>query len=94
MFHDKRVCADGQLVTPRTESYHGTLGQLMLAHKYKRGDILAETLGWSEQHGPPTYREAAAEYRRREMLGELPAPLEGVERVAQFVGNEYAVNRL
>ena len=93
VFHDKRIGVDGKLVTPPTETYHGTLGRLMLARKYRRQDVLAETLAWSEQHGTPAHRQAAAEYRRREALGNLPAPLEGAARVAQFVGNDYAVHR-
>lgn len=93
VFHDKRVGTDGRVVTPRTETYFGTLGRLMLARKYRREDVLTETLAWSEQHGTPAHQEAAAEYRRREAAERLPSPLEDAEHVAQFLGNEYAVHR-
>ena len=93
VFHDKRIDAGGGMVTPVVETYFGTLGRCMLARRYGREDVVAETLVWSERHGTKAHQDAAQEYRRRQAAGTLPPPLAGAARVAEFTGNNYAVHR-
>jgi hypothetical protein len=69
---------------------------MFLAHRYGRVDLADELLAWIDRAGSgatEAQRRAAAEFRERQARGDLPPPLEGAERVAQFVDGEYAVHR-
>jgi len=93
VFHDKRIGDDAALLPTEAEHFYALLGRLMLARKYDRADVLAETVAAVTAGGNAAQREALEEYRRREADGRLPAPLAGADRVAEFVGGEYAVHR-
>jgi hypothetical protein len=104
VFHDKEPGPAGAMPTP-TERYWAALARLLLCRRWGRRDLEAETLSWLAGHelagaadagadpeGEP-YRRALAAYRQREAEGRLPEPVPGAERVAQFVGGNYATHR-
>ena len=98
VFHDKEPASGGVVPQP-TERYWATLARLLLCRRWGRPDLEAETLSWLAAHeglddpeGDP-YRRALTAYRRREAEDRLPDPVEGAERVAQFVGGNYASHR-
>jgi hypothetical protein len=93
VFHDKRIGDDAALLPTEAEHFYALLGRLMLARKYDRADVLAETVAAVTAGGTAAQREALEEYRRREADGRVPDPLAGADRVAEFVGGEYAVHR-
>ncbi len=93
VFHDKRISDDAALLPTEAEHFYALLGRLMLARKYDRADVLAETVAAVTAGGTAAQREALEEYRRREADGRMPDPLAGADRVAEFVGGEYAVHR-
>ena len=93
VFHDKRPSSGGVQIASDVEVFHSTLGRLMLAARWDRPDIHAETVAWVEGHGSPPQHEALAEYRRRAAEGAVPLPLHDAARVAEFVGGEYAEHR-
>lgn len=93
VFHDKRIGKNGHIVATPLESFYGGLGRLMLAHKFDRPDVLAESIAAIEADGPADQRAALDEWRRREAAGALPAVLDDARSVAQFVGGEYARHR-
>jgi hypothetical protein len=92
VFHDKRPTAGG--VEPRpTERYWASLARLLLCRRWGRPDLEAETLTWLAGQGPGPYHDALLAYRQREAAGVLPEPIEGADRVAEFVDGNYAVHR-
>ena len=93
VFHDKRIGVDGQIVATPLEAFYGGLARLMLAHKFDRPDVLAETVAAIDADGCADQRAALDEWRRREARGALPEVLSGAGSVAQFVGGEYARHR-
>lgn len=93
VFHDKRITDDAVLLPTEAEHFYALLGRLMLARKYDRTDVLAETIAYVMGAGNAAQREALEEYRRREADGRVPSPLADADRVAEFVGGEYAVHR-
>ncbi|HEX2180247.1 MAG TPA: glycosyltransferase family 2 protein [Actinomycetota bacterium] len=93
VFHGKQMTLSGGPVPASTEVYHGTLGRLMLATRYSRPDILAETMSSVSAAGDPVQKQALADFEARRAEGRVPAPIEDASRVAEFVGGEYAQHR-
>lgn len=93
VFHDKRITPTGAPYPASTELYHGTLGRLMLATRYGRPDIVEETLAVIGERGDPAQVKAVEDFEARRRASEVPKPLPGAEKVAQFVGGEYARHR-
>lgn len=93
VFRDKGIGSDGYPVPGEVEVYQSTLGRLMLAVRYGRPDILEQTVNQIASGGSEDQRKALNEFRRRRSLGSVPAAVEGAERVAEFVGGEYARHR-
>jgi GT2 family glycosyltransferase len=94
VFHDKRVGSnDGAVLPTPFETYNSTLSRLILAHKYGRPDIVAETSSWIRGHGSDPHRQALHDYIARAGHGRLPEPLERAGEVAEFVNGEYARHR-
>lgn len=93
VFHDKQIAPAGQPVPAPTERYYSALGRLLLATRYGRYDIVAETKSNIEFAGDREQIAALDEFRRREKADLLPEVLSGADNVAQFVGGEYARHR-
>lgn len=93
VFHDKRITAEAAVEATESEDFFGLLGRLMLAHRYDRSDVLAETLAYAQASGTPGQVEAVAEYHRRHAAGRVPSPLPGAEHVAEFIGGNYSTHR-
>lgn len=93
VFHDKRIDLAGRIVASGVEWHHATLGRLMLATKFGRPDVVAETVAAVESKGSADERGALAVWRRRVEAGTVPDPLPGADTVAQFVDGQYARHR-
>jgi len=93
VFHDKRISHNGHPELAPLEMEHSALGRLMLATKFGRPDIVAETIQSIHESGTAEQKLAVAEFHRREGSGDLPKPLPKADSVAQFIDGEYAVHR-
>lgn len=93
VFHNKSIALNGSPEPASTELYHGTIGRLMLATRYRRPDIFQETVDWIENHGVTDQKVALARFRELEVAGKVPDPVKDAESVAQFIGGEYARHR-
>jgi hypothetical protein len=96
VFHDKRFDGEGGVDASEFAQYSSGLARLFLAHRYGRVDLAEELLAWIDGAGAgatEAHRRVAAEFRERQARGDVPAQLDGAERVAQFVDGEYAVHR-
>lgn len=93
VFHDKRIDRFGRIRPTPLEAFYGTLGRLMLTHKFDRPDLLSDTMATIEASGTSDQRAAVKEWRRREAAGALPSVLPNARSVAEFVGGEYARHR-
>ena len=96
LFHDKHLAvADGRaFVAPSSLEVHwAVLARLLLAHKWGRDDVIAETLAAAEASADDNVREALAVYRERVRAGTLPATEQGADTVAEFVGGGYGPYR-
>jgi hypothetical protein len=92
VFHDKKPVTGG-VVPAATEQYWASLARLLLCRRWGRPDLEQQTLEWLIVHETGPSSEALEAYRLRELQGTLPEPLEGAERVAQFVDGNYATHR-
>lgn len=96
VFHDKRFDGGGGVEASEFAQYSSGLARLFLAYRYGRVDLADDLLAWIDRAGAgatEAHRRVAAEFRERQARGDLPARLDGAERVAQFVDGEYAVHR-
>lgn len=96
VFHDKRFDDDGGVEASDFAQYSSALARMFLAHRFGRVDLADDLLAWIEDAGlgaTAAQRRAAAEFRERQGRGDVPPPLAGAQRVAQFVDGEYAVHR-
>ncbi|HLJ09424.1 MAG TPA: glycosyltransferase family 2 protein, partial [Acidimicrobiia bacterium] len=91
--HDKRMNAYGQMEIGPAEMRWSAEASVLLASRYGRPDLAVARLEAMAEADDPALRARAGELQRRLDAGELPAPLPGAERVAQFVGGEFAVHR-
>lgn len=90
VFHDKRLDKNACVQPTKTELHQALLGRLLLATKYGRPDIVAQTLELVEAHGGPKHLLAAQDFEQRRNRGVLPNAVPGGDGVAQFVDGEYA----
>ena len=96
VFHDKRFDDGGGVEASEFAQYSSGLARMFLAYRYGRVDLADELLSWIDRAGSgatEAQRRAAAEFRERQARGDVPPPIAGAERVAQFVDGEYAVHR-
>jgi hypothetical protein len=96
VFHDKRFDDDGGVEASEFAQYSSGLARLFLAYRYGRVDLADELLAWIDRSGAgasDAHRRVAAEFRERQARGDVPALLDGADRVAQFVDGEYSVHR-
>ena len=93
VFHDKRITTAAGVQPTPLEGFYGGLGRLMLAYKFDRPDVLAETVATIEVGGSADQRAALDEWRRRQVEGALPPVLVGARSVAHFIDGEYARHR-
>jgi GT2 family glycosyltransferase len=84
VFHDKRISVGGDYLASDVERYQSALATVLLAWKYSREDIAEAGLGWLESSGEQLLLDAAAEFRRRSMAGELPDQIDAEHQVGQF----------
>ena len=91
--HDKRLTAEGRVRPTETEEYHGLLGRLMLCRRYARPDLEEATIAYVRSAGRAEQRRALSAFEARLAAGRVPKRLEGAEKVACFVGGEYAPTR-
>jgi hypothetical protein len=93
VFHDKRLDRQAAMRPTRTQEYEGLLGRLLLATRYGRPDIVAETIGIVTASGSSEQRRGMREFERRRDRSELPEALPGAASVAEFVNGEYSRHR-
>lgn len=93
LFHDKRLVESATVRPTRIELYEGMLGRLLLARRFAREDVVADTIELVTAHGSTEQQRAVAEFERRRRDGVLPDALAGADRVAEFVDGEYARRR-
>jgi Glycosyltransferase like family 2 len=93
VFHDKRPRQGNAWPAPDVELYHAALGRLMLASRWGRPDIVADTVASIESGASDVQREALAEFRARRASGSIPDVEPSAAAVAEFVNGEYAVHR-
>lgn len=93
VFHDKRVDRQARVMPTAHEQQSALFGRLMLARRYGRDDIVAETLEHVKKMGTPQQRAAVEEWNRWKEAGRLPPAIENADRVAEFIDGEYAVHR-
>lgn len=93
VFHDKRLSITGDWPASPAEVYYSAEAAILLAHKYSRPDLVKSLLAGYRKEGGAAVLRAVAEYETREKNGQLPSPLDGKHKVAQFVKGNYAVHR-
>ncbi|UVS76390.1 glycosyltransferase [Actinokineospora sp. UTMC 2448] len=93
VFHDKRLDDKAGVRPTRIEFYAGLLGRLLLATRYDRPDIVAETIDIVGAHGNSEQKRAVAEFERLRDACLLPDPLPGAASVAEFIDGEYGRRR-
>jgi hypothetical protein len=75
VFHDKRPGPDGRPFGSELEIESGSLAHLKLARRYCRPDVELRDLAAFDASGVPPHARAAAEFRRLDAAGTLPAPM-------------------
>lgn len=93
VFHDKRLTAAAGVEPTAIEVYQGTLARLLLATKYGRADVVAETIAAVHAHGGSEHARAVRDFRVRDRAGLLPAALPAAAGVAEFTDGEYGRRR-
>lgn len=93
VFHDKRLTTSGDWPSSPAEIYYSAEAALMLAHKYSAPDRVGQLVARYLAEGTAAATRAVSEYKSRMADGTLPTPLDPAHRVAQFVGDNYAVHR-
>jgi GT2 family glycosyltransferase len=84
VFHDKRPGPDGRPAASATEHESSALAKLKLARRYCRPDIEARDLAASESSNVPHLQRSAAEFRRLDAEGALPAPMPEAAQIADL----------
>lgn len=93
VFHDKRVGFDGRPAGSEREIESGALARLLLAVRYGRPDVVERGLADLSASDVPAHQRAAAAFVARRIAGDLPDPLTGAERVAEFDLRYYSAHR-
>jgi hypothetical protein len=91
--HDKRVDAAGQLRAPDSEQFYGSLGALLLLHKYSRPDAVNHWEHHLSATGNEVQRAALDEFRRRRDAGTLPQPIDAGHQVSEVIGASFGTSR-
>ena len=92
-FHDKRLGAKGKWVAGGAEKYYSAEAALLLAYKYHREDIVADTLKYFKCTSEDTLLAAAEEFEARRNKGKLPMQIDAGHKVAVFKDGAYALHR-
>ncbi|MET0133881.1 MAG: hypothetical protein ABW215_09845 [Kibdelosporangium sp.] len=93
VFHDKRLDQGAGVKPTRIELFEGILGRLMLATKFDRADIVADTITLVGRHGTSEQRRAVRVFEQRKAVNDIPRALADAAKVADFVGDEYGRRR-
>lgn len=93
VFHDKTLSDDGKWRTSAAERYYSAEAALLLAHKWSNFEYLSDVIRNFSASDDETVIRALNEYRRREETGRLPTPIDPENKVAQFIGGNYAKHR-
>jgi hypothetical protein len=93
VFHDKRLVESATVRPTQIELYEGLLGRLLLATRFSRDDVVAETVELVMAHGSTEQQRAVAEFERRQRDKTLPDTLPDADRVADFLDGEYGRRR-
>lgn len=93
VFHDKRLTITGDWPASAAEVYYSAEAAILLAHKYSRPDRVRALVASYRRQGGEAVLKAVGEYETRKREGRLPTPLDAAHRVAEFVGDNYAVHR-
>ncbi|HEY2166095.1 MAG TPA: hypothetical protein VGH01_02930 [Jatrophihabitantaceae bacterium] len=91
--HDKRVDAAGRPRVPHSEQFYGSLGALLLLHKYSRPDAVNHWEHHLSMSGNEVQRAALAEFRRRRVAGTLPQPIDAGHQVSEVIGASFGPSR-
>ncbi len=89
----QELVREGGWVPTDAERYYSAEAALLLAHKWSRDELLEELLGSFESGEDPYHLRAAAEFRRRETVGELVDQRDPDHEVGVFVDGQYATHR-
>jgi GT2 family glycosyltransferase len=93
VFHDKRPGPDGRPVASVSEHESSALAKLKLARRYCRPDLEARDLAAAEHSNVPHLRRSAAEFRRLDAEGALPAPMPTAAHIADLDGPYFGPHR-
>jgi len=89
IFHDKRLSKDGGWISSNAERYYSAEAALLLAHKWSRPDLVRQLLADFEASGLEVYAKAIAHYQELQTQGKLPTPIDGDNRVGEFIHGNY-----
>jgi hypothetical protein len=92
-FHDKALGEKGAWIPGAAEQYFSAEAALLLAWKYSREDVVADTLRHFKASDLPHLRAAAGEFERRRDGGVLPEQIDAAGQVASFVQGAYTQHR-
>ena len=93
IFHDKRLTTAGQMMIGDAEHYYAAEAALMLAWKYSRPDLVESWLADLLASPLELRAKAARAFSSRRDAGNLPEPCDPEGRVAQFIGDNFAIHR-
>ena len=93
VFHDKEIQPDGSVAWSATEARSSHLARLWLYRRYGRPDLEAAFVASTRTSGDPVAIDALTEFLDRVGTGDVPAAIDGAERVATFVDGHYARRR-
>jgi hypothetical protein len=93
VFHDKRLNPDGLIEISAAEARWSAEASVLLAWRYGQPERALEALDSFESSDDPDQRAVAERLRALIRDGQMPDPLPGADRVAQFVDGEYAEHR-
>ncbi|MBW4029548.1 MAG: glycosyltransferase [Acidobacteria bacterium] len=89
-FHDKQLSAEAKERPSDIEVLHSGLAGLLLATKYSRPDLVENQLEHFVHSPLPVHARIVEDFTRRRREGRLPAPLDPLNRVADFSTYAYA----
>lgn len=93
VFHDKRLDETGVIQPSERELEFSARVSVLLPWRYSRKDLALARLASLERSTEGYLRDVAAELRARVDAGQMPAALDPDHRVAEFIGDDYALHR-
>lgn len=93
VFHDKRLTTSGKWCSTQAERYYSAEAALLLAHKWSRPDVLENLIRDFSDSPEAEHRKALTEFQVRKAEGRLPIPVDSKNKIAEFVGGNYAPHR-